>query len=158
MKFRQLEIKEFYDSVRDDVYVDFFSHVLEHSEEVRRFGGSFDSKNFVTIAQGMGHFIRNDGQMKLLLFSNLLESDVLAINQGLKTEEDLVLKNWIDDWNSIPKKFISDHAKALAWMLKNNYLEIRIIKITDGNGKQVSYKQIEHIIYLREIFIKSWQW
>ena len=71
MKFSQLEIKEFYDSVRDDVYVDFFSHVLEHSEEVRRFGGSFDSKNFVTIAQGMGHFIRNDGQMKLLLFSRV---------------------------------------------------------------------------------------
>jgi superfamily II DNA or RNA helicase len=150
MKFSQLEIKEFYDSVRDDVYVDFFSHVLEHSEEVRRFGGSFDSKNFVTIAQGMGHFIRNDGQMKLMLFSNLLESDVLAINQGLKTEEDLVLKNWIEDWNSIPKKFISDHTKALSWMLKNNYLEIRIIKITDGNGKQVSYKQIEHIAKTQE--------
>ena len=150
MKFSQLEIKEFYDSVRDDVYVDFFSHVLEHSEEVRRFGGSFDSKNFVTIAQGMGHFIRNDGQMKLLLFSNLLEDDVLAINQGLKTEEDLVLKNWIDDWENIPKKFISDHTKALAWMLKNNYLEIRIIKITDKNEKQVSHKQIKNIAKTQE--------
>ena len=150
MKFNELHIKEFYDSVRDDVYVDFFSYVLEHSEEVRRFGGSFTSKHFVTIAQGMGHFIRNDGRMKLLLFSNLSEDDILAINQGLKTEEDLFLKNWISDWSNISEKFISDHTKALAWMLKNDYLEIKIIKITEKNGKQISYNQIENIAKTQE--------
>ena len=118
MKFKELHVKKFYDSVRDDVYADFFSYVLEYSEKVMRFGGSFDSKNFVTIAQGMGHFIRNDGSMKLLLFSNLSEEDILAINQGLKTQEDLALKNWIADRDSISKKFILDHSKALAWMIK----------------------------------------
>ncbi len=150
MKFNELHVKKFYDSVRDDVYADFFSHVLEYSDKVMRFGGSFDSKNFVTIAQGMGPFIRNDGSMKLLLFSNLSEEDVLAINQGLKTQEDLSLKNWIDDRDNISKKFILDHSKALAWMIKNNYLEIKIIKITDKDGKQVSHKQIEHIAQTQE--------
>ena len=150
MNFRELKIKESYDSVRDDVYADFFSYVLESSQEVRRFGGSFNSENFVTIAQGMGQFIRNDGHMKLLLFSNLLEQDILAINQGLKTEDDLVLKNWIEDWSSVSKKFVSDHTKALAWMLRNNYLEIRIIKITDKNGQQVSHEQIKHIAKTQE--------
>ena len=151
MKFNELQIKQFYDVVHDDIYADFFSYVLKHSEEVRRFGGSFNSKNFVTIAQGMGHFIRNDGRMKLLLFSNLSNEDILAINQGLKTEEDLILKNWIDDMDSISEKFISDHTKALAWMLKNNYLEIKIIKITDDCGKQVSPKQIENIAKTQKV-------
>ena len=150
MKFNELPIKKFYDSVHDDVYADFFSLVLEYSDKVMRFGGSFDSKNFVTIAQGMGPFIRNDGSMKLLLFSNLSEEDILAINQGLKTQEDLSLKNWINDQDNISKKFILDHSKALAWMIKNNYLEIKIIKITDKNGNQVSHKQIENIAKTQE--------
>ena len=59
MKFKELHVKKFYDSVRDDVYADFFSLVLEYSDKVMRFGGSFDSKNFVTIAANFDHGIVN---------------------------------------------------------------------------------------------------
>ena len=50
MRFQDLGIKHGYDSVRDDLYSDFFSLVLSNSVECRRLGGNFTSKNFLKIS------------------------------------------------------------------------------------------------------------
>ena len=148
MKFRDLEIKPTYDSTRDDLYSDFFSQVLSISTDCMRVGGIFTSKNFQKIAEGMKNFIMNDGRMKLVLLPNFSKEDVDAINTGLKNEDDVILENWINDYEQIEEEFTKDHTKALAWMIKKDYLTIRIIKIKDSEGKIVGLDELTNISLL----------
>ena len=125
MRFQDLSIKHSYDSVRDDLYADFFSPVLAISCECKRLGGNFTSKYFLKIAEGMRTFIENDGIMKLVVLPNFSQEDVNAINSGLKNEDDVLLENWINDYDDIEEEFIRDHTKALAWMIKKGFLDIK---------------------------------
>lgn len=150
MRFQDLDIKPTYDSVRDDLYADFFSPVLSNSVECMRVGGIFTSKNFLKIAEGMKDFIIKDGEMKLVLLPNFSKEDIDAINTGLKNEEDVLLENWINDYEQIDDKFVKNHTKALAWMLKKEYLVIRIIKIKDSQGKIVRLDDLENISLLQQ--------
>jgi len=128
----------------------FFSPVLSNSIECMRVGGIFTSKNFLKIAEGMKDFIMKDGIMKLVLLPNFSKEDIEAINTGLKKEEDVLLENWINDYEQIDEEFVKDHTKALAWMLKKKFLEIRIIKIKDPQGKTVRPNDLENISLLRQ--------
>lgn len=150
MIFQNLDIKISYDSIQGDLYDSFFIPVLSNSIECKRFGGNFSSKNFSKIAEGMKDFIMNDGMMQLILFSNFTQEDVDAINSGLKSNDDMLLENWIEDYNEIPDQFMKDHTKALAWMLKNKFLEIKILKITDFNGNHVSPEDLSDISLLKD--------
>ena len=74
------------------MYGDFFIPVLSNSVECKRFGGTFSSKNFLKIAEGMKNFIEHDGLMQLVLFPNFSKEDVVAINDGLKNESDTLFR------------------------------------------------------------------
>ncbi len=150
MRFQDLDIQPSYDSVRDDLYDDFFVPVLSNSIECKRIGGNFSSKSFLKIAEGMKNFIEKDGLMKLVLLPNFSKEDIDAINTGLKNEVDVLLENWINEYEEIPDQFIKDHTKALAWMLKNEFLEIKILKILDSQGKIVSTSDLENISLLKQ--------
>jgi len=150
MNLKNLDIKLSYDSIQDDLYGDFFIPVLSNSVECKRFGGTFSSKNFLKIAEGMKNFIEHDGLMQLVLFPNFSKEDIVAINDGLKNEDDALLQNWIKDYADIPEQFIADHTKALAWMLKNKFLEIKVLKITDLDGNLIHLEDLDHISLLKE--------
>ena len=150
MNFQNLDIKISYDSIKDDLYDAFFIPVLSNSVECKRFGGNFSSKNFLKIAEGMKDFVMNDGIMQLILFPNFSQEDIDAMNSGLKNNDEILLEHWIKDYAEIPDQFTQDHTKALAWMLKNKFLEIKILKITDLNGNYVSPEDLSHISLLKE--------
>ena len=150
MRFQDLSIKHSYDSVRDDLYADFFSPVLAISCECKRLGGNFTSKYFLKIAEGMRTFIENDGIMKLVVLPNFSQEDINAINSGLKNEDDVLLENWINDYDDIEEEFTRDHTKALAWMIKKGFLDIKIIKIKDSQGKTVRLSDLDDISVLKQ--------
>ena len=150
MRFQDLSIKHSYDSVRDDLYADFFSPVLAISCECKRLGGNFTSKYFLKIAEGMRTFIENDGIMKLVVLPNFSQEDINAINSGLKNEDDVLLENWINDYDDIEEEFTRDHTKALAWMVKKGFLDIKIIKIKDSQGKTVRLSDLDDISVLKQ--------
>ena len=150
MSLKNLDLQFSYDSIRDDLYGDFFIPVLSNSVQCKRFGGTFSSKNFLKIAEGIKNFIENDGILQLVLFPNFSKEDIVAINDGLKNQDDVMLENWIKDYEQIPEQITANHSKALAWMIKNNFLEIKVLKITDMNGNLVHAKELEHISLLKE--------
>ena len=122
MSLKNLDLQFSYDSIRDDLYGDFFIPVLSNSVQCKRFGGTFSSKNFLKIAEGIKNFIENDGILQLVLFPNFSKEDIVAINDGLKNQDDVMLENWIKDYEQIPEQITANHSKALAWMIKNNFL------------------------------------
>ena len=139
---KNLNLKLVYDSIVDDVYNDFFNSVLTTTKEYMRLGGIFTSENLAMCADGMQNFIMNDGKMKLVLIPSFSKKDIIAISEGLSTESNAMYNNWINDFNQIKDKFKKNHVKALAWLLKNNTLEIKIMIIRDKNNKIIDHDQI----------------
>ena len=155
MKFPDLDIRRMYDSVRSDLYTDFFSPVLSASTECKRVGGTFTSKTFLKIATGMKDFIEKDGQLQLVLLPNFTKEDLNAINTGLKNEEDVLLENWIKEYEQIESEFVKNHTKALAWLLKMKLLVIKIVRIKDLQGNVVRFQDLESILKETESETKS---
>ena len=144
MSFRNLNLKPEYDSIQDDIYGDFFNKVLKISKLYSRFGGKFSSKNFAICAEGMQGFIQNDGLMKLVLLPEFSEQDINSINSGINDADSIISEKWIKDFSQIQEKFVKDHVKALAWMIANNNLEIKIIVPVHHNGSIADYELLEN--------------
>ena len=82
MGFRELEIKESYDSDKDDVLDEFYIPVLSQAVRYRRLAGFFSSTTLATAARGIQGIISNDGTMDLIAGAKLSRTDVEAMNKG----------------------------------------------------------------------------
>lgn len=138
MSFRDIDIRPQYDSITDDVYGDFFNPILKLSKHCARMGGKFTSRNLAACAEGMQEFIEKDGKMELVMLPEFKDEDVESINRGTAKVEDVVADRWIKDFSEITEKFVKDHVKALAWMLANDYLEIRVVVPIKSDGSVIS--------------------
>ena len=139
MFYEELDIKLEYFSERQNVYSDFFNKVLSHSNFYRRFGGVFTGQKFIHCAEGLQDFIHeHDGTMQLALIPNFSDKDKEAFKD--KTIDEVITSNWIEDLSQIKDKFQQDHIKALAWMIANEKLEIKLIlpKHSDGTPLTIS--------------------
>jgi len=145
MNFRDLELQEEYNSISNDVYRDFFNYVLKYSKRYARVGGIFNSRNFAACADGLQEFIQNDGKIELVLLPSFNQEDADAIDKGIKKPNEVISEQWIKDFNEIKDKFVKDHTKALAWMLANNYLEIRLVIPTYPDGKVIPTNELEKV-------------
>ena len=143
MNFKNLELKSDYDSLTDNVYDEFFNKVLKSTKMYYRMGGGFSSKNFALCAEGLQEFIQNDGIMKLVLMPEFNERDADSINNGVKNTDEVISECWIREFYEIREKFVQDHTKALAWMLANGNLEIRIVVPVNHNGSVISYTTLQ---------------
>ena len=144
MNFRNIRLKSEYDSITDNVYDDFFNKILRCSKSYSRIGGKFTSKNFAACAEGLQEFIQKDGHMKLVLMPEFNPEDIDAINRGIKNAQDIISECWIRDFSEIQEKFVADHTKALAWMLANDHLEIKIVIPVNSNGSVLSETKLEN--------------
>lgn len=143
MTFKNLELKQIYDSTYEDVFNAFFNKVLALSKLHVRVGGIFTADNLAACADGLQEFIKNDGKMELVFTAVLSEQDREAINNGVKDEEEIIAQNWITDFGKIKEKFQENQYKALAWMIAQKYLKIRIVLPTTDDGKVIDAKKLE---------------
>jgi superfamily II DNA or RNA helicase len=154
MQFKDLDIRRFYDSGRNDVYNEFFNVVLSNSNYYKRYGGLFSAKRFALVAEGLQHFIKeNNGTMELAIIPVFSEEDKNALLRGVSVD-DLITKNWINDLSKIKEKFLEDHKKALSWMIANGYLTIRLILPMRPDGTYFTESELmEKAILRREVGI-----
>ncbi|MFI5405720.1 MAG: DEAD/DEAH box helicase family protein [Nitrososphaerales archaeon] len=144
MSLRKILIKSDYDSYTDDVYHDFYSRILSRSNNYYRLGGFFSSERLAYCSEGLEEFIKNNGNMKLVLTPRFTEEDLKAIQNGILRPEEFIDRTWIREFDMIKDKFQSDHVRALAWMIANRLLEIRIALIKDQAGNLLSDIRIKN--------------
>lgn len=149
MSLINLNLKNMYDSRVDNIYSDFFNKVLANSHKCQRLGGLFSSKNFAACAIGMQEFIQNDGTMELVLSPIFTPEDADAIYAGTTTQEDKISESWIKQFDEIKDKFEQDHTRALAWLLKNKHLTIKIAIFKDSTGRPIDDQQIYNVSLLK---------
>ena len=154
MRFEDLDIKPSYDSRKSDVFNEFFNTVLPHSKHYRRFGGIFSAKKFALMAEGLQDFIKeNDGMMELAIIPGFSQKDREDLMSGVLVDE-VIARNWIDDLSKIKEKILEDHTKAIAWMVANEHLAIKVILPEHSDGTPFTEAELsEMAIFRREIGI-----
>ena len=142
--FSRLPLKISYDSGRDDVLDDFYIPVLSEANQYDRIAGFFSSSVLALAARGLGNFILNGGNMRLVTCPRLQGRDIKAINDACNTIDKVLYSDFITSYNEIEDKFELDHVKALGWMIAKRFLEIKIAVIRK-NGILCSESEINEL-------------
>lgn len=133
MDFKDLNIKPSYESGIDDIVEDFYEPVLSCSCSYDRISGFFTSSSLAVAARGMAKFITNGGKMRLITSPVLNPTDYDIMKQVV-SGKNVGLGAFGIDIDRLPSEFVSNHVKALGWMLANNRLEIKLAIVIGENG------------------------
>lgn len=128
MGLKDIQIKPLYNSDQDDTLNEFYVPALSNSIKYKRIAGYFSSNAFAIAAKGIAKFINNGGKMQLIANVVLSEEDQNAIKKAL----DVAQRNMIVEFENLEDELMKDHIKMLAWMVKNNLLEIKIAVVKRG--------------------------
>lgn len=81
LSYPDMLIKSSYDTIQDDLLVDFYIPVLEHAKRYDRISGFFSSTSLAIAARGIAGLIRNKGKMRLLILQLMirLQTKILLI-------------------------------------------------------------------------------
>jgi hypothetical protein len=86
--------------------------------------------------------------MQLVAGAELRPDDVNAIMRGLKEREQIIAEKMTGDLDSIEDDFVKDHVRALAWMVANNRLQIKVAIVLGEDGIPLDAETVQ----LRGIF------
>lgn len=139
MSFFDLELKPDYDSESDNILQQFYLPVLSRAKRYYRLSGFFSSSALAVAARGIAAFIRNDGNMKLIVGARLQKSDIEAIREGKENPEKVLSEIMLRDLNGIEDEIIRDHVRALGWLIAKGHLDIKIAIVIDNYGLPLDY-------------------
>ncbi len=134
MSLKDFPLKFVYDSDQVDILNEFYLPALSNSIRYRRLAGYFYSSVLAIAARGVSRLIMNGGIMQLVVGAELSQNDINAIVQGLKSREQVIADIMIKDLKTIEDLFVKDHVKALAWMVANGKLEIKVAIALNKQG------------------------
>ena len=134
MSFKDLELKGVYNSVKDDIVKEFYEPVLSQAITYDRVVGYFNSYSLALVADGLKGLVSNNGKMRLLCGAQLDKEDVHAIENASQIAEKLS-DNFLEELELISDDEIQmNRLKLLAWMVDNNFLDIKIGIVVDDEG------------------------
>ena len=139
MSYKDLDIKTSYETSANKTQLleEFYIPMLEQSKHYFRIAGFFSSSSLVVASKGIEGLIKNDGHMRLLISPRLSEQDIKVLKESSVSElpESLSIFSQfnIDDFSTL------DNLQALAWLLSQKRLEIRIV--VDNNSTESLFHQ-----------------
>lgn len=128
---------------------EFFIPAMAASIRYDRAAGYFSSTMLAVAAAGVSRLVSNGGKMRLLCGADLSEHDVETIRQGEELGERLalVMKKRV----FIPEsKFVEDRLKAMAWLIGQGQLEIKVVLPTDAEGRPLAASRSESYYHPKE--------
>ncbi len=143
MGFRDLDLKETYDSDEDDILRGFYIPVLSEAVKYRRLAGFFSSTSLAVAARGIAKFLANNGTMELIAGARLSQRDVDAINSGSADSGRILTDNFIRDLDSVADELERNHVRALGWLVAQGRLNIKIAIPLGKDGRPLSEVEVE---------------
>lgn len=124
-----------YKSRTDWEPIGFFSESLCHATQFDLMLGFFSSSAICVLSDGFATFLYNGGRMRLIINDILTEQDRYAISKGITNDKipffDL---NDIEKLKNTLSERDTHFFECLAWLIRNNRLEIKIIAPKDSIG------------------------
>ena len=140
MSLIELSIAQAYDTgnKEDQVVRDFYIPVLQESISYKRLTGYFSSQVLALAARGIAGLISNGGKMQLITSPVVSEKDFEALTSSTPADiqkfVDAQFDKAIGDLNDLASTIAYDHVRALGWMLREGFLEIRVLVPRDINS------------------------
>ncbi|OPY36401.1 MAG: type I restriction enzyme EcoKI subunit R [Methanoregula sp. PtaU1.Bin051] len=141
--FREISLDGNYSSDKDDLLNDFYIPILQKTIEYKRIAGFFSSKSLAIAAKGIKGLLENNGQMELIAGAILTKEDVEAINEGILNPLEVIERSGIKDFDNIEDIIISNHVKALGWLIAKDRLKIKIAIVYDKNNRPMDAEKVE---------------
>jgi SNF2 family DNA or RNA helicase len=108
----------------------FYIPVLKRTKSYDRISGYFSVESLVITAAGLAGLIRNDGKMRLIVGVHDISEDMrLAYEWSKKTNSaqlEEITQQLTENLDNIEDVFSKKRLQAVAWMLKNDKLEIKV--------------------------------
>lgn len=142
--FKDLALKNSYETKKDDLIADFYIPTLNLSWRYDRISGYFSSSSLAVSAKGLAGLIKNGGKMRLVMCPRLSREDAEVIENSVY--QDAVDKILDINLDEIVDSFERDHVVALGWMLSKGLLEIKIAVVTANNDEEYR-KQVDSIMH-----------
>ena len=131
MSFRNLDIKSNYESGIGDIVQDFYEPVLADSVLYDRITGFFTSTSLAVAARGMAKFIQNGGIMRLVTSPILSSEDIAIMQKVIDNANNITASELGLDLTNLEDTLISDHVKALGWLLSQGRIEIKLAIVVE---------------------------
>lgn len=154
MSFRDLDIKSNYESGIGDIVQDFYEPVLADSVLYDRIAGFFTSTSLAVAARGMAKFIQNGGIMRLVTSPILSSEDIAIMQKVIDNANDITASELGLDLTNLEDTLISDHVKALGWLLSQGRIEIKLAIVVDDKGLPITKENlISHGLFHQKVGI-----
>lgn len=134
MGFKELNLKNTYRSVTDDIPNDFFNIVLPKTMLYLRAAGYYSSNSLKSISYGLSKMIWKAGHMKLLISPEITENDLEAIKSGKLSPEKVVEGLFLNDESELEDLMANDNVRALSYLVAKGNLEIKFVVTSSPRG------------------------
>ena len=141
MSYKDLQIDNCYETTENQTHLldDFYIPMLKQSKHYFRIAGFFSSSSLMVASKGIEGLISNNGFMRLLISPKLSEQDIQVLREynGNDLPESLsIFQTYqIEDFSKL------DNLQALAWLLANRKLEIKIV-VDKNSGHSIFHQKI----------------
>jgi superfamily II DNA or RNA helicase len=150
MTFRDLVLNSTYESgiSGTDVVAAFYNPVLENTYRYDRVAGYFSSRVFATAAKGVAGLVRNGGKMRLVTSHAFTPTDVGVFQEhfDLDNLSASLIEGFIQTFKelgNLQDSIAMNHVAAMCWMLKEGYLEIKVVVPDSADLQSMSPQDID---------------
>lgn len=141
------QLKISYRSGRDDLIRDFYTPCLERSVLYRRAVGYFTSSGLAYAARGLASLVARNGKMRLVASPYLEAGDVAALTKAAERPEEVLRSIISRQLGEIEDLLVRERLNALAWLIADGSLEVRLALRLDESG------QMAHGLYHEKVGI-----
>jgi DNA phosphorothioation system restriction enzyme len=124
-----------YRTGKDRLVKDFYVPCLERAILYRRAVGYFTSSGLAFAAQGVASLVARNGKMKIVASPHLEESDVEALRIAKQDPRAILRLITARSFVDINDLLIRERLNALAWLIADGSLEIRLALRLDEDGQ-----------------------
>lgn len=148
--FRDLPLELNFDTGVEgsDVTRKFYVPVLQRAKSYDRVAGYFSSAALSIAARGIAGLVRNSGKMRLITSHALQKYDVDTLQNFFSSPE--FADNLISEFEEGFKRFgdlgdavSRNHIGAMCWMLKNEFIDIRVIIPVSAELQNLTAEELE---------------
>ena len=143
MSFKDVQnIQLSYNSLSDEIVVNFYIPCLEQAVVYKRAVGFFSSNILLQISKGLGAFADHGGKMKLLVSPQLEPEDYEAIKKGYDARQ-YVTEKMIKDFDfNIEFNQRDSRFEMLAHMIASGMLEIKVVALEENNNIAMFHRKV----------------
>lgn len=133
MGFKDVDIKEEYRSLQDDIVGEFYTPLLARAKKYQRAVGFFSSSALIEISDGITGLVKNGGSIELVASPKLSDEDVEAIEKGLKLRDEVIKERIIESITAPQGEYEERRLNYLINLIAAGILEIKIAVLEDDN-------------------------